>query len=167
MKLRIISASERNKLSSAARLVSEQRQQSHSIAVTGKQHFEIQSLAQKAIPWFKVMFLRIAEKCFEEIGGPLYKRWGRRNFHYKGPRKREDNREKVQTWQPKLKQCYSLKPEDQMCQMWSLPARSPHTAVPQCRTVPGMEHRPAPPGAGLALSSTGTPRACSHGLAVR
>lgn len=45
-----MSASERNKFSSAARLVSEQRQQSQSIAVTGKQHFEIQSLAQKATP---------------------------------------------------------------------------------------------------------------------
>lgn len=66
-----MSASERNKLSSAARPVSEQRQQPHSTAVTGKQHLEIQSLAQKAIPWFKVMFLRAAEKYFEEIEGPL------------------------------------------------------------------------------------------------
>lgn len=55
----------------AARLVSEQRQQFHSIAVTGKQHFEIQLVAQKAIPWFNVMFLRTAEKYFEETGGPL------------------------------------------------------------------------------------------------
>lgn len=38
-----MSASEKKELRSAARLVSEQRQKSHSIAVTGKQHFEIQS----------------------------------------------------------------------------------------------------------------------------
>lgn len=154
-----MSASERLEFNSAARLVSEQRESSHSVAAAGKQHFEIQSLTQKAIPWFKLMFLRTAKKYFEEIGGLLKWRGREKEATLHGTQKRgttKGRRGKPGRLCSNSAVFWSQRNRGASC--WATRPQGPQASGASALHVPGDGTLAGPVRVPLADSATGSTR---------